>query len=232
MTFWPWTSFTGASLAIMIWYESIRTDGFFIWVTVWILWQVRSRLQKTFRGIGTIWSRVLKLNQSSIIVFCELEKVYLGMENVIRSSDHSHGWYFLYWPTHVKFALGLTEQNWSFPVSANEMTLSPRVSWVGASIAIMCCYEYDGINFLSIRVTAWVSWRVETHLQKAFRDVVTIWSRVLKLNQSSIMLFLELEKVYLGMEMMIRSPNPSHDLYFWIWPLHVKFALGLNEQKS
>ena len=32
-----------------------------------------------------------KLNQSSIIVFYELDQVYLGMENVIRSSNTSRG---------------------------------------------------------------------------------------------------------------------------------------------
>ena len=102
----------------------------------------------------------------------------------------------------------------------------------GASIAIMRCYETDGINILSIWVTIWVSLRVETHLQKSFRDVNTIWSQVLKLNRSCIMLFLELQQVYLSMAKMIRSPNPSHGLYFWMWPLHAKFALGLTDPKK
>ena len=77
------------SLAIILCYESDGIDGFFIWVTVWVLWRVQSRLQKAFRGIGTIWSRTVKLNESSIIVFLELEQVYLGMENVISLFDHS-----------------------------------------------------------------------------------------------------------------------------------------------
>ena len=112
------------------------------------------------------------------------------------------------------------------------MTLWPRVSWAGASIAIMRCYESDGIKILSIRVTIWVLWRVETRLQKAFRDVGTIWSGGHKLNSSSITLFHELEKVYLGMENMIRSSNASRGWYFWNWPLHVKFPLGLTDPKK
>ena len=46
-----------------------------------------------------------------------------------------------------------------------------------------------------VQVTVWVSWRVETHLQKAFRDVGTIWSQGLKLNWSSIMLLCEIQQV-------------------------------------
>ena len=69
-----------------------------------------SRLQKAFTDIGTIWSRGLKMNWSSIIAFCELEQVQLGMENEIRSSEHSRGWYFWNWTPHAKFALGLTKQ--------------------------------------------------------------------------------------------------------------------------
>ena len=53
--------------------------------------RVESRLQKSLRDIGTIWSWGLKLNWSNIKVLCELEKVYLGMEKVIRSCDLSHG---------------------------------------------------------------------------------------------------------------------------------------------
>ena len=94
----------------MLCYEYDGIDIFSIWVTVWVLFLVESRSQKAFRDIDTIWSRGLKLNQSNIIVFHEIEQVYLGMENVIRSYDPSHGWYFLYWSPHAKFELGLTEQ--------------------------------------------------------------------------------------------------------------------------
>ena len=46
-----------------------------------------SMFQKAFRDVGTIWSRGLKLIRSNIMLFCELEKVYLGMEKIIRSSN-------------------------------------------------------------------------------------------------------------------------------------------------
>jgi hypothetical protein len=92
---WPWISLEGESLYIMICYESDGIDGFPIWVTVWVLWWVQSCLQKAFRGICTIWSWGLKLNGSKIIMFHELEQVYLGMENVIRSFDPSPWLIFL-----------------------------------------------------------------------------------------------------------------------------------------
>ena len=108
------SSLSGFMIAIMLCYESIGIDGFFIWVTVWVLWRVESRLQKAFRDIGTIWSRGLKLNRSIITVLCDLEQVYLGMEKVIILFDRSCGWDFWNWPLHAKFALGLTEQKTSF----------------------------------------------------------------------------------------------------------------------
>jgi hypothetical protein len=110
--------------------------------------------------------------------------------------------------------------------------LMAKGRWVGESIAIMWCYDYDEINILSIWVTVWVLWRVETRLQKAFRDIDTIWSWGLKFNRSNIIVFHELEQVYLGMEKMIRSSNVSRGWDFWNWPLHVKFALGLTNPKK
>ena len=157
----------------MLFYEFDGIDGFSIWVTVWVLWWVQSRLEKAFRSISTIWSQTLKLNRSSIIVFLELEKVYLGMENVIRLCNHSRGWYFWNWPPHAKIALGLTQQNWLFLVSANKTTFWPRVRWEGESIAIIRCYDSIGIDIFYICVTICVLWRVETHLQKTFRDIET-----------------------------------------------------------
>ena len=68
-----------------------------------------SMFQKAFRDDGTIWSWGLKLNWSSIMLFRELEQVYLGMENSIRSSNDSPGWDFWNWPLYAKFALGLTD---------------------------------------------------------------------------------------------------------------------------
>ena len=91
------------------------------------------------------------------------------------------------------------------------MTFWPWLGLAGAVLDIIQFYDSDGINVLSIQATIWVLWRVETGFQKAFRDIDTIWSRGLKLNQSSITMLRELVKVYLGIEKVIRSSNPSCD---------------------
>ena len=157
MTFWTWISLEGASLAIMQCYKFHGIDVFSSWVTVWVLWRVETRFQKAFRDIGTIWSRGLKLNRSSIIVFRELAKVYLGMENVIGSSNPSRGWYFWNWPLHVKFASGLTEKTNSFLY--NDLLTKGKLG--RGTIVIMKCYEYDGMkNFVypSHRLGITMSW--------------------------------------------------------------------------
>ena len=132
----------------------------------------------------------------------------------------------------MKFGLCLTEQNGSFPVLANEMTFCPRVISEGASISIMWFYYSYGINIFPIWVTICVLWWAETRLQKAFRDIHIVWSWVLKLKWSIIAMFYEVEQVYLSMENMIRSSDPSCGWDFWNWPLHAKFTLGLTNPKK